>query len=78
MLPEPEKLRRWKLQADPASRHTHHGATVAPAVGGPKNGAPDRDALLQTLFPNGIPAKESVIRSVNAWLDEAERLAGLR
>src|SRR5205823_6130307 len=34
----------------------------------------NRDALLQTLFPNGIPAKESVIRSVNNWLDEAERL----
>ena len=35
----------------------------------------DRDALLQTLFPNGIPARESVIRDVNAWLDQAERLA---
>ncbi len=38
----------------------------------------NRDALLQTLFPNGIPAKESVIRSVNSWLDEAERLTRLR
>lgn len=35
----------------------------------------DRDALLAALFPNGIPAKESVIREVNAWLDQAERLA---
>lgn len=35
----------------------------------------DRDALLQALFPSGIPAKESVIRDVNAWLDQAERLA---
>lgn len=34
----------------------------------------DRDALLQTLFPNGIPPKEEVIRAVNSWLDEAERL----
>jgi hypothetical protein len=37
----------------------------------------DRDALLQALFPNGIPARESVIREVNGWLDEAERLAKL-
>jgi hypothetical protein len=38
----------------------------------------NRDALLQALFPAGIPAKESVIRSVNSWLDEAERLARMR
>jgi hypothetical protein len=38
----------------------------------------DRDALLQALFPNGIPAREDVIRAVNNWLDEAERLAGTR
>jgi hypothetical protein len=35
----------------------------------------DRDALLQALFPNGIPAKERVIREVNVWLDQAERLS---
>jgi len=28
-----------------------------------------------TLFPNGVPPRESVIRDLNAWLDEAERLA---
>lgn len=37
--------------------------------------AVDRDALLQTLFPQGIPAKERIIRDLNAWLDQAERLA---
>ena len=42
------------------------------------NGTVDRDALLRSLFPEGIPAKESVIRSVNDWLDEAERLSRLR
>lgn len=42
------------------------------------NGTVDRDALLRSLFPEGIPAKESVIRSVNSWLDEAERLSRLR
>jgi hypothetical protein len=40
-----------------------------------KGTAIDRDALLQALFPQGIPAKERVIRDVNAWLDQAERLA---
>lgn len=36
----------------------------------------DRDALLQQLFPGGMPARESVLQRVNAWLDEAEELAG--
>ena len=38
----------------------------------------DRDALLQTIFPTGIPPRENVIAAVNAWLDEAERLTRLR
>jgi hypothetical protein len=38
----------------------------------------NRDALLQALFPNGTPAREQVIRAVNAWLDEAGRLAQIR
>lgn len=41
----------------------------------PANSTVDRDALLGALFPNGIPARESVIRELNAWLDQAERLA---
>ena len=40
-----------------------------------RSGAIDRDALLQALFPQGIPARERVIRDVNAWLDQAERLS---
>jgi len=31
--------------------------------------------LLKALFPNGIPPREDVIRAVNSWLDDAERLA---
>jgi len=38
----------------------------------------NHDALLQSLFPNGIPARENVIRAVNTWLDEADRLAQMR
>jgi len=34
--------------------------------------------LLKALFPNGIPPKEDAIRAVNAWLDDAERLARMR
>jgi len=60
------------------TRRRARGRTRAAAVAAGANGSPNRDALLQTLFPNGIPAKESVIRSVNTWLDEAERLARLR
>jgi hypothetical protein len=37
----------------------------------------NRDALLQALFPNGLPARESVIRAANDWLDQAEQLAKL-
>ena len=35
----------------------------------------NRDSLLQSIFPNGVPAREAVIRRANAWLDEAEQLA---
>ena len=38
----------------------------------------DRDALLQTVFPTGVPAREAVIRAANDWLAEAERLAALK
>jgi uncharacterized C2H2 Zn-finger protein len=48
------------------------------ATGGRRStAAVDRDALLAALFPNGIPARERVIREVNGWLDQAERLAKL-
>jgi len=38
----------------------------------------DRDALLKTLFPDGMPAREEVIRAASGWLDDAERLSRLR
>ena len=38
----------------------------------------NRDQLLQALFPNGLPAREEVIRRANAWLDDAEQLARLK
>src|SRR5258707_62312 len=38
----------------------------------------DRDALLAALFPEGVPPRETVIRELAAWLDQAERLAKQR
>lgn len=40
--------------------------------------AVDRDALLQSVFPQGIPAREEALRAAHSWLDEAERLASMR
>ena len=38
----------------------------------------DRDKLLAVLFPDGVPAKVSVIQALTPWLDEAERLSKMR
>jgi hypothetical protein len=43
-----------------------------------RSAAVDRDALLRTLFPNGIPPRQDIIGQVNDWLDQAERLARSR
>jgi hypothetical protein len=50
----------------------------APAQTTDGNGTVDRDALLTTIFPEGMPAREDVIRAASNWLDEAERLARTR
>ena len=38
----------------------------------------DRDKVLAAVFPNGVPAKASVIAALGPWLDEAERLSRTR
>jgi hypothetical protein len=66
--------RRRKATAASSSRRRRVAATAS-------NGRAqtvDRDALLRTLFPDGIPPRQDVIGAVNDWLDEAERLAGRR
>jgi len=35
----------------------------------------NRDALLSTLFPSGMPPRVDVMRAVDAWLDEADRIS---
>src|SRR5207253_2778692 len=53
---------------------TRSARTAPPAR---SNDGVNRDALIRALFPAGIPPKEDVIRSLNEWLDEADRLARL-
>lgn len=68
--------RRTAASREPASTAaTPEARTRSRGNPARRSSSVDRDALLQTLFPNGIPAREEVIRSVNSWLDEAERLA---
>jgi len=64
---------RSRKSATPARRRV----TTPAATDGAGQGV-DRDALLRALFPNGIPPRQDVIAQVNAWLDEAERIAGSR
>jgi len=59
-----------------STAQTRRRTNAAAANGAAQN--VDRDALLRTLFPNGIPPRQDVIAQVNAWLDEAERLARTR
>jgi|SRR5207244_141974 len=69
-------------------RRTAKAATGGPASTGPVGNETrtaaagdfvvDRDALLRIVFPNGIPVRDDVIRTVSRWLDEAEMLARLR
>lgn len=66
-----------------AKRQTRRTAAAAQATNGRRSqrtaaAGVDRDALLQQLFPTGIPARESVISRLNSWLDEAEKLAALK
>src|SRR3954452_9366102 len=61
--------------AQTTPRQTTRRRRNTSASGGDQTGGINRDALLQALFPNGLPAREAVIRRANAWLDEAEQLA---
>lgn len=64
-------------QTTPSQAARRRGNTSS-SSGGRQTGGVNRDALLQALFPNGLPAREAVIRRANAWLDEAEQLARAR
>jgi hypothetical protein len=66
--------RRSATSGRRSSNPTRRRATTAAASNGGTQNV-DRDALLRTLFPSGIPPRQELIMQVNAWLDEAERLA---
>jgi uncharacterized Zn finger protein (UPF0148 family) len=72
------KTQRRRKRTTPTARTAPSSGSRSGRSRSRTEGAVNRDALLQTLFPGGIPAKEAVIRSVNSWLDEAERLARMR
>src|SRR5262249_54387211 len=64
--------RKAAVRATAAGSAANGRRTARPRAASPSQ--VDRDALLQAIFPGGVPAREAVIRDANAWLDEAERL----
>lgn len=67
---------RSGAQAQASQRSTRgRGRGASPGANAPRV---NRDQLLQALFPNGLPAREEVIRRANAWLDDAEQLAKMK
>lgn len=66
---------RGRRSAQATRPQSNRGRGRAGASDGTSTNGVNRDALLQALFPNGVPAREAVIRRANAWLDEAEQLA---
>jgi uncharacterized C2H2 Zn-finger protein len=75
--------KRASTQRSSASRGRHQrsqrdsGSAAGRTPQPTRDGSVNRDRLLQTLFPNGVPPREDVIKRVSSWLDDAERLAKL-
>jgi hypothetical protein len=66
---------RARRQTD--GRNAHGGTNGKNPTRSASTGV-DHNRLLETVFPDGIPAREDVISALNSWLAEADRLAGLR
>jgi len=73
-----KRAARRERGASSGPRATTRPRTGAASPGGTQKNASNRDALLESLFPNGVPPREDVIRAVGLWLDEADRLAAMR
>ena len=71
------KRRARAGQSSSAKRDAAAKTTTRKPKSANRNGI-DRDALLTMLFPDGVPAREEVIRAASGWLDEAERLSQTR
>jgi uncharacterized C2H2 Zn-finger protein len=63
-----------RSRSGPGSRASATAVTSSGRQGRDGQTAVNRDRLLQTLFPDGVPPREDVIRRLGDWLDEAERL----
>ena len=74
--PQARSRRRTGKASGGRSSAASLGAEARPTAAG--DFVVDRDALLRIVFPNGIPVRDDVIRTVSRWLDEAEMLARLR
>jgi uncharacterized C2H2 Zn-finger protein len=70
--------RRRSAARTAAASNGRRRRTISPPSRDAVRPALDRDALLQQLFPDGLPARESVIRAANDWLDQAEQLAKMK
>jgi hypothetical protein len=74
-----QAARARTTSASANGKRTSSPRTRAASDGAPRRtrGGVDRDRLLATLFPNGIPAREDVISELSGWLAQAEKLARL-
>jgi hypothetical protein len=57
---------------------TQAPASAAARSAGRGGDGVDHDALLRTLFPNGIPPRQEIVAAVNEWLSQADGLARRR
>ena len=74
-----QSKRRSNSKSSTTRRAAQTTATRSDRAGAsPSRDGIDRNALLRTLFPNGVPAREEVLRAATGWLDDAERLRQMR
>jgi predicted RNA-binding Zn-ribbon protein involved in translation (DUF1610 family) len=74
------RARQQSAKRSPATKRAAPAASRAPrsSTASPSGNGINRDTLLKTIFPDGMPAREDVIRAATGWLDDAERLAQMR
>ncbi len=73
-----KRTRRSASQASGARSATVQRRRTQTTNGHNGHGRINRDALLRTVFPKGIPASDEAITRAKAWLDEAEKIARTR
>jgi hypothetical protein len=61
-----------------ARSQTRGRGTSGNTTGKNRSSGVDHNRLLETVFPDGIPARKDVIGALDSWLAEADRIARLR